>query len=102
MWNRPSSPHADIVCFGLLRIVFSLTVLKWVYYERFSHTYKECFVSPLQTMWDLTIQPLGDSTSSLAYCYDTICNRSNPLLADIIHFDPLHIVVSLTILKRIY
>ena len=34
---------ADIISFGSLCIVVSLTVLKRVYYRRFSHPYKECF-----------------------------------------------------------
>ena len=42
-------------------------------------------------MWDLTIHPLGDPTSSLAHRpvsgSDIICNIPNPPLADIVPFE---------------
>ena len=34
--------------------------------------------------------------------FDTICNNSSPPLADIVRFGSLRIVVSLTVLKRVY
>ena len=42
--NDPSSFLANIVCFGPLRIVISLTVLNRSVRDRFPHLYKECFI----------------------------------------------------------
>ena len=64
------------------------------------------FYSPLQSMWDLTTHPPWGPASSLAHRpvsdSDTICKSQNPPLADIVRFGPLHIAVSLTILKHVY
>ena len=59
--------------------------------------------SPLQPMWDLTIHLPWRLASSLArrlvLSSATICNGPNPPLTDIVRFDPLRIVISLTIFK---
>ena len=34
--------------------------------------------------------------------YDIICNSPRPLLVDIVYFSPLHIIVSLMVLKHVY
>ena len=93
--NSSSSPLVDIVLFSLLSIVVNLTVLKRV---------SVSFLSPTD-VGSHNPPPLGGPTSSLAHrpvsSSNSICNSSNSLLVYIIIFSPLHIVVSLTILKRV-
>ena len=60
----------------------------------FPHSYKEYFV-PLSNR-------CGISQSTSMTASDNICNSSSPPLVDIVRFDSLRIVVSLTILKRAY
>ena len=63
--------------------------------------YRYC---PLQPMWDLTIHPLRSPASSLAHHLvsdsDTTYNSPCLPLADIVRFDQLFIIVSLTVLKH--
>ena len=77
-----SLPPADIIHFRSLRIVVSLTILK----------------HPSPTVLDLIIHPIQ---AQLAYCLvsdsDIICNSPDPSLVDMICFNPLRIVISLTI-----
>ena len=66
--------------------------------ERFLRPYKECF-APLSNQCGISQSTLfGDPTSLLAHRpvtdFNTICNRSSPLLANIFRFGPLRIVVS--------
>ena len=114
--NRPNPPLVDIVCFGPLRIVVSFTVFKMCLLRRGFHTliknvsFPSLTVgfhnllslgpsiladtcSPLQSMWDLTIHPTHRLVSTSFH------NNPNPSLVDIVRFDPLRIVVNLTILK---
>ena len=96
--NSPSILLTDIVCFGLLCIVVSLTVLKRVC------PYKECFV-PLSNQCGISQStPLGAQRP----CWhrpmsgsNTICNSPSTPIADIVRFGLLHIVVSLTVLKHV-
>ena len=92
--NSSSPPLADIVLFGFSLLDFSL----WAFSQGFKtrllkrgfHTFIRNVSSPLQPMWDLTIHPPWSPTSSLAHRsvsgFNTICNRPNPLLADIVLF----------------
>ena len=124
IYNSLSPTLTDNVCFGPLCIVISLTVLNASTRTRFSHSYKDCFV-PLSNRYGFSQSTLlGSPTFSLAHhpmsnsdtiCNspsptfslahhpmsnsDTICNSPSPPLADIVCFDPLCIVVSLTTLN---
>ena len=96
----------DTGCFGQLRIVVSLTVLKRDCYEEVSTPLQGMFRSSLQPMSDLTIHLFVSPAFFLAHCRvsssDTICNSPNPLLADFVRFDSLRIAVSLMVLKHVY
>ena len=50
-------------------------------------------------MWDLQSTLLGPNVLAGS---DTIYNRPSSLLANIVRFYPLHITVSLTILKHLF
>ena len=119
--NNPNPPLTDIVCFGV-----SLMILKCIYLEEFSTSYKECFVVffnnvSIRERFPYLIRnvsfslptdvrshnpsPCGLASSlthnSISGSY-IICNSSNPLLTDIVCFGPLRIAVSLTILKPVH
>ena len=71
--------------------------------ERFSHSYKKCFVLPsVESHNPPARSPVSMLIHRLVSSSDIICNRSSPPLADIVCFGPLRIVVSLTVLKRVY
>ena len=57
--NSSSPLLVDIICFSLLLIVSSLTVLKCVYLGEDSTPLQGMFHSPLQPMCHLKIHPLG-------------------------------------------
>ena len=103
--NRSSLSLEDIVHLSLLHIAISLTVLKRVDSERFPRPYKECFIFLSNRCGISQSTPFRDPTSSLIYRSvsgsDTICNNPSLPLADIVHFNPLHIAVNFTVLKRI-
>ena len=81
--NSTGPPLVDIVYFCLLRIVVSLTILKRINYGGSN---------------PISISALHRPMTS----FDTICNSTSPLLADIVHFGLLRIVVSFTVLKCVY
>ena len=73
--------------------------------ERFPRSYKKCFVllsNPRGISQSTPLEgPMSSLTHYLVPSFDTICNSPSPLLVDIVCFDPLHITVNLTVLKRI-
>ena len=91
---------ADIIRFTPLRIVVSLTILGEV-----STPYKECFVPFSNRCGISQVTLLGGPVFSLAHRpvsdFDTICNSLRPPLADIVHFNPLHIALNLTVLGKV-
>ena len=102
--NSLNPPLADIVCFSPLRIVVSLTVFKTRLLGRSFHTIiRNALFPSLIDVGSHNPPPFEGLASSLAHCplfgSDTICNSSNPPLADIVCFGPLRIVVSLSVFK---
>ena len=101
----PDPPLVDIVRFAPLRITINLTVLKTHLLGRGFHILirNVSFPSPIDV--GSHNPPLWGPASSLAHRlapgFDTICNSPSSPLADIVRFGPLHIVVSLTVLKCI-
>ena len=97
-YNGPSPPLADIVLFGLSFRVFPPSAR-----ERFPHPYKGCFILVPNQCGILQSTPLRGLAFSLALVcppplvlslathrpvsgFDTICNRPNPPLADLVLF----------------
>ena len=86
--------------------------------SRWSHGSKTCLLRrgfhtlirnvsfPSPTYVRSNNSPLGSLASSLTqrplFGSDTICNSPSPPLIDMVSFDLLCIVVSLTVLKRVY
>ena len=90
MCNSLSPPLADIVCFGPLRIVVNLTVLKCCLRARGFHTLMRnaLFTSPTD-LGSHNAPPLGAQHPHWCPMFgsDNICNSLSSLLADIVHFD---------------
>ena len=86
-----------------LCIVVSFMIFKTRLLGRGFHTLMGMLLFSLQSMWNLTIHPLGVPTYSLVHrsvsISYTICNSLSPPLIDIVCFGSLRVVISLTVLK---
>ena len=99
--NHP--PNHTIFSTNIHYFIIRSSVQVVIFFQKLRIYYKGVVRSSLQPMWDHTIHlswgPISSLTHRSVSRSDTICNNQSSLLTNIVHFDPLRILVSLTILK---